>query len=497
MMKLNQVAVAVALAFPMLVSAQSNAELQSQIQDLKAEINQLKALFGQGAKAPAPAAVAAPAPVADQLPAVDPEEFNQIKVKVEGMIDQQSAAGIKGLRISGGFDPVYMVNRAKGTSSFAFLNNFVNTNGSGETYSYDNSYFGMAYLDFQKEMEDGGTKLRLTLAPSKSAGSNYNWGNIVHEASASIPLSDAQTRLLVGQMPDVSGYQPYVNTYAGANNVTSNMLYLGYADYFITKNMLFDFTGITTYTGVGLDLIRGPWETKLFVVNANSARNDINNGACPVGAACSPRPVRSPVFIYNATYAQQEFWYVEFTGYEGKVANAVLGGTSRLDQFEIDGNFTRGNFSGNLQFTVGRQADAAFNGGNAQWWGVSAMASQRVLPKLTLAARADYLNNQKNGGGIFNLYNNGPAATEGTPAYVGDFMNGFGAGNPNAAGYDASKGANRYSLSFAATYRLTPNVALRGEFRHDHASTDAFYYYTDQTYKKTNDVLGLQTVVNF
>ena len=489
-MKLNQMALAVALAFPMLASAQSNAELQSQIQELKAQISQLRALV-------TPAAPAAAAPVAaPAVPAVDPEDFNQIKVKVEGMIDQQSTAGIKGLRIAGGFDPVYMVNRAKGTSSFAFLNNFVNVNGSGEAFSYDNSYFGMAYLDFQKEMEDGGTKFRLTLAPSKSSGSGYNWGSIVHEASASIPLADAQTRLLIGQMPDVSGYEPILNTYVGANSLTSNLLYPGYAEYFITKNLFFDFTSLTTFTGVGLDLVRGPWETKLFLVNANSARNDVNNIACPVGSPCSPAPVRSPVFVYNATYAQDEFWGFEFTGYEGKVANTVMGGASRLDQFEIDGNYTKGDFNSNLQFTVGRQANAAFNGGNSQWWGVSALVSQRVLPKLTLAARADYLNNQKNGGGTFNLYHNGPTGGEG-PAYVGDFVNGFGAGDPTAAGYDANKGANRYSLSFSGTYRLTPNVALRGEFRHDHASTAAFYYYGDQSYKKTNDVLGLQTVVNF
>ncbi len=486
-MKLNQVAFAVALAFPLVASAQSNAELQSQIQELKAQISQLRALIQPAAPVPPAAATAA----AETAPAVDPEDFNQIKVKVEAMLDQQSTAGIKGLRFAGGFDPVYIVNRAKGTSSFAFLNNFTSVNGSGEAFTYDNSYFGIAYLDFQKEMEDGGTKFRLTLAPSKSSGSGYNWGSIVHEASASIPLADAQTRLLIGQMPDVSGYEPILNTYVGANSLTSNLLYPGYGEYFITKNMLFDFTSLTTFTGVGLDLVRGPWETKLFLVNANSARNDINNGACPVGAACSPHPVRSPVFVYNATYAQDEFWGFEFTGYEGKVANAVLGGASRLDQFEIDGNYTKGDFNGNLQFTVGRQANAAFNGGSSQWWGVSALVSQRVLPKLTLAARVDYLNNEKNGGGIFNVF---------TPAgqtNAGDFMNGFGAGDPNAAGYDASKGANRYALSFSGTYRLTPNVALRGELRHDHASTSAFYYYGDQSYKKTNDTLGLQTVVNF
>lgn len=485
-MKINQVAVAVALAFPMLASAQTNAELQNQIEALKAEVNQLKALITRAAVAPAPAAPAA------QLPAVDPEEFNQVRVKVEAMQDQQVTAGFKGLRISGGFDPVYMVNRAKSTSSFAYLNNFANINGSGEAYAYDNSYSGMAYLDIQKEMDDGGTKFRLTLAPSKAAGSGYNWGNIVHEASASIPLTDPQTRLIVGQMPDVSGYEPYVNTYVGANSLTSNLLYPGYGEYFITKNMLFDFTAATMYTGVGLDITRGPWETKLILANFNSARNDVNNLSCPAGgASCtSSAPVRSPTLIYNVTYAQDEFWGFEFTGYEGRVANAVAGGTSRLDQFEIDGNYTRGNFNGNLQATVGRQANAAFNGGDAQWWGVSALVSQRVLPKLTLAARADYLHNQNNGGGTFNIFSSSAAA-------AGDFVNGFGPGDPNDPAFDPNVGANRYSLSLAATYRLTTNVALRAELRHDHASTSAFYYFDDKSYRKDNDTFGLQAVVNF
>lgn len=484
MLKLKQMAVAVTLAFPMVASAQSNAELQKQIEALKAEVNQLKTMVMHGAMAkPAPAAPVAQAPAVAAVPTVDPADFNALQVQVEAMQDQQATAGFKGLRISGGIDPAYMYNRAKGTSSFAFMNNFANVNGSKEAYSYDNSYFGMAYLDVQKEMDDG-TKFRLTLAPSKSASSGYNIGNITHEASVSIPLSDSQTRLMAGQMPDVSGYEPYLNTYDGANNVTSNQLYPGFAESFITKNMLFDFTAASFYTGVGLDLVRGPWETKLYLANFNSARNDLNVTGCTVGVACSPRPERSPTFIYNATYAQEEFWGYEFTGYEGRVTNWIQGGTSRLDQFEIDGWFTRGTISSNLQFTVGQQANGASNGGDAGWWGISAQASKIVMPRLTLAARLDYLNNQKNGGGTFNIAGS-------------DFNNGFGPGDPNDPGYDANKGANRYALSLAATYRLSRNVALRGEFRHDHASTPAFYYYVDQTYKHSNDTLGLQTIVNF
>lgn len=483
MMKLKQTALAVSLVFPILASAQSNADLQRQIDALQVQIKQLtEALKG-----------AAPAPVqAAQVPTVDPDDFNRIKTKVEAMEDQSEIAGFKGLRISGGIDPTYVYNRNKRSSSFGFLNNFSgnDSNGSPQVYSYDNSYFGLAYLDIQKELDDGGTRFRLTLAPSKSAGSSFNIGNIAHEASASIPIDGPSTRLLVGQMPDVSGYQPFFNSFVGANSVTSNLLYPGFSEYFVTKNLLFDFTAATAYTGVGLDLARGAWDTKLFLANMNSARNDISGN--------NTASTRSPSFIYNATYAKEEFWGVEFTGYEGKVLNPNASLTStpsatRLDQFEIDGWWTRGDINTNLQLTLGRQQQAAFNGGDSQWYGMSYVLSKKVGPAWTFAGRFDYLNNQKNGGGTFNVFGgNDPAGVA-----TGDVYNGFGPGDPNDPNYDPNKGANRFSVTGAVTYRLTRNVAFRGELRFDRATTPSFYQWSDGTYRKSNTTIGLQTIVNF
>jgi hypothetical protein len=456
--------------------------------------------------------LALPYASAQSTEAVNPGEFNQLQTKVDAIQDSMEVSGLKGLRISGGIDPVYIYNRAKGTASFAFLNNFSSINGSGEFYSYDNSYFGMAYLDIQKEMDDGGTKMRLTLEPSKSSGSQYNFGNIVHEASASIPLDGLSTRLIVGQMPDVSGYEPFINGFAGANNITSNQLYPGFGEFFITKNMLFDFAAATFYTGAGVDLVRGPWETKFILANFNSARNDCPVTAVGAGAGPCKGSSKSPTFIYNATYAKEEYWGFEFTGYDGVVSNWNAGGVSRLDQFEIDGWYTRADFNTNLQYTVGRQKGAANNhNGDAGWWGISSLVSERLTPRLTLAGRFDYLNNEKNGGGTFNTYDSnycnsaintamgGTTACDGTGTApgTGDSINGFGAGDPNAAGYDANKGANRYELSLSATYRLTRYVALRGELRHDVATTAAFYNFNDGTFQKTNDTIGLQTIVNF
>jgi hypothetical protein len=499
MLKLKQMAVAVALALPMLASAQTNAELKSEIDLLKAQINELKAMMQHQVTAPA----AAPA----SGEAVDPAEFAAVRTKVDALVDDKETAGFKGLRMYAGIDPTYLYNRAKNSSSFAFLNNSASINGSNEVFGYDNSTYGMAYIDFQKEME-GGTKLRLTLAPSKSTGSQYNFGNIVHEAYASIPLGgDPATRLLVGQIADVSGYQPWLNSYVGANSIVSNQLFPGYGEYFITKNLLFDFTAATFFTGAGLDILRGNWEWKFIAGNFNSARNDVN--ACPANdgtgsIACDPRPVRSPTFIYNAYYYINEFSGFEFTGYEGKVTNWIKGGASRLDSFEIDGNYTRGDFNGNLQYTIGRQKQGAFNGGDSQWWGLSGLAAQKVTSNLTLAGRIDYLNNEKNGGGTINVGYLVPTPLDSSPTspFVGDFYNGFGPGMvaDGEGGWmpvDMNKGANRTSLAFSATYRLTPNVAFRGEIRHDHATTPAFYFFNDQSFRKTNDVFGVQTVVNF
>jgi len=518
MFKIKKIVLAMALALPMVASAETNDELKSEIDLLKAQINELRAMVKQQAAAPAP--VEATAPVAT----VDPADFSQLQTKVEGLIDDKEVTGHKNLRISGGIDPTYIYNRAKGTSSFAFLNNAGSINGSGEVFGYDNSTWGMAYLDFQKEME-GGTKMRITLAPSKSAGSAFNWGNIVHEAYASIPLSDAQTRLMVGQFADVSGYQPWLNTYIGANSISSNQLFPGYGEYFITKNLLFDFTNPYFYTGVGLDMTRGPWETKLYLANFNSARNDVNG--CPAATQSSvtdpttttptttvtgsnvscPSTSRNihPTIIYNATFAKEEFWGFEFTGYEGVVANPMylanpaLAANTRLDQFEIDGNYTRAEFNGNIQLTIGQQQNAAYNGGNAHWWGFSTLLSQRVMPQLTLAARLDYLANHANGGGTYATADAIPSTIDngGSVTYLGDFYNGFGPGDPNAPGYDANKGADRSSLSLSSTYRWSPNVAFRGEWRFDHATTPSFYYWNTQSFGHSNQLLGLQTVVNF
>ena len=196
------VALAAAAALPAL--AQSNAELLQELKALKDRVLELEKKLQAAATAPTPAA--APATATAAAPATAPagmtpeqaRELNRITVKAEAMQDSFADLGYKGLKISGAIDPTWIYNRRQDNSTFVLLNN------GGARYTYDNSYFGMAVLDFEKET-DSGTKWKLTLAPERGTGSLFN-GSVVHEASVSLPLTDLQTRLWVGQIPDWTGY---------------------------------------------------------------------------------------------------------------------------------------------------------------------------------------------------------------------------------------------------------------------------------------------------
>ncbi len=140
-----------------IAAAQSNADLLKELDALKKRVAELEAK--QKAEPAKPAAAQW---------GMTPEqaaEFNRISVKTEAMEDAREASGLKGLKISGYMDPAFIYNKRQNRAGFQFLN-AVGDDG----YNYDNSYFGMAMIDFQKEME-GGTKWRLTLAPNRGVGS--------------------------------------------------------------------------------------------------------------------------------------------------------------------------------------------------------------------------------------------------------------------------------------------------------------------------------------
>ncbi len=455
-------ALAVAAAFP--AAAQSNQQLLDELRALRERVNELEKKLAAPQQQPAQGQSGQWGMTPEQA-----RELSRIATKTEALEDNAEAAGFKGLKISGLLDPVYIYNKNRSTSSFVFLNNFAS---DSEAFSYDNSYFGMAVIDFQKELE-GGTRWRLTLAPHKSVGSNYNYPSIVHEASVSIPITDLQTRWWVGQIPDWSGYEYYLS------NQTK----------FITHNMMFDFLAPTFYTGIGTDFISGKWQLKTFAGNMNAARNNPGDDG---------RSLKQPMLSARVDYSKGEFngWGSAFQF--GKTANNVAGGNSRLFNIEVDGYFIRGDLTVQGQVNYGTQKQAAFNGGDARWYGASGLVAYKLTPRFEMGARLDFINNAKNGGGIFNIL----FPTDAGGTVLPDGVNGFGPGmvqqdDGSWAVTNVDKGANRYALALGVNYLLTQNTTLKAEYRYDRASLPVFLVLPEGAYRKDNHLFGASVVVSF
>ncbi|MDC8784242.1 DUF3138 family protein [Roseateles koreensis] len=394
------------------------------------------------------------------------QDFNRIAVKAEALEDSRDFMGMKNLKISGYFDLAYVYNQAQDRAGFQFINP-VQSGG----YGYDNSYFGMAMLDFLKET-DSGTRWHLTLAPNRGAGAIIDGSSIVHEASVSVPLTDLQTRLIAGQIPDWSGYEfvPAPQTKL------------------VSHNLLFDFTLPVSYTGIGVDIVRGKWETKALLANMNASLRTPHQ--------------KAPVLAYRVDYSKGEFDGFGFAGVHGNVANYADGGgsqlpDSRLDTFEFDAYFIRGDLTLQGQMSIGRQKNAAITldpvtgeHRDAQWWGASTLMAYKFQPTLEGIVRLDYLNNEKNGGGLL-----GYASSDG--------RNGIGPGWSYDSAASAwtqtnpERGANRTALTVGANFNFNANTTFKLEYRSDFASEAVFFDARSNGYRKTNHLLGGAMVVSF
>jgi len=442
--------------------AQSNDDLLKELRALKSKVEELEKKLQ-----------AVPAPPAEGqaqwgMTQEQSKDFNRLLVKTEALEDAQESQGFKSLKIAGYMDPSFIYNKNQNRAGFQFLSP-VNDDG----YNYDNSYFGTVSLDFQKELE-GGTKWRLTLMPSRGAGlvANPTGGSIVHEASVSVPLDDLSTRVIAGQIPDWSGYE-YIQA-------TTTKL--------VTRGLLLDFTEPTAYTAAGMEFIRGKFDTKVVVGNFNT----------PMRSAKQTQPV----IAYRVDYSKGEFDGWGLAGVEGKVWNPNTGETSRLDLFEFDTYFIRGDLTLQGQAGFGRQRqastvpDANGNLRDAQWFGLSGLAAYKLEPRLEAVARLDYLRNDKNGGGLLGY--SGFTDADGN-AFGTDGRNGIGV-SPTCFASEAAatcKGANRTALAVGMNYLLTSNTTLKAEYRLDTATQAVFYDARSGAYKKQNQLLGASMVVSF
>jgi hypothetical protein len=278
-------------------------------------------------------------------------------------------------------------------------------------------------------------------------------------------------------MPDWSGYEMY----------QANLKKL------ITHNLLFDFTAPATFTGAGLELTRGKWITKGVLANMNAARN--------------PDGVRAPVMAYRVDYSRGEFQGFGFAGVHGKASNGAFRDNiddsgqwkqTRVDLFEVDAYFIRGDWTVQGQVSVGRHKGAAIVPDpttgelrDARWAGLSALAAYKFNPRLEGVVRVDHIRNAKNGGGLLTYSAN-------------DGRNGIGV-DPNIAADCAlvptvaacNTGANRTALSFGLSYLWDLNTTFKVEYRLDRANLPVFANPEETAYRKNNSLLGASVVVSF
>ena len=457
-------ALLVASLTPAVSWADTNADLLKELRALKDRVAELEKKVEEQAAAPK---------------GMTPEQqadFNRIAVKTEAMEDSRDMLGLKGLKISGYMDPTFIYNQRQNQGGFQFLNNV-----SDGGYHYDNSYFGAAVIDFTKET-DGGSRWRLTLAPNRGVGAVFNGGNSpIQEASVSVPLSDLQTRLIAGQLPDWSGWE-----YLPA---TQNKL--------ITHNLLFDFTLPTAYTGAGLELTRDKWIVKGVLANMNASKRGTGETA--------------PALAYRVDYAKGEFQGFGFAGVHGKAVNYrasldttgnVLTGEAfstrdtNVNLFEADAYFIRGDWTVQGQLSYGQQKAGAITPDpetgalrTARWWGLTALAAYKFEPRLEGTVRYDYLNNRKNGGGLLGYG-------------FSDHRDGYGVADTNGDGVvdsadDNERGVNRQALTLGISYLFNQNTTLKAEYRLDRASGAVFEDIKNGGYKKTNQLLGASVLVSF
>jgi hypothetical protein len=453
-LRLTVLAAALAGGFPAL--AQSNADVLNELKALRDRVAELEKKL-QAAEAAKPK---------DGQWGMTPEqarELNRVTVKTEAMEDSRDAQGLKNLTISGFADPTFIWNQRQNRAGFQFLNNVAD-----DGYNYDNSYFGAITLSFEKET-DSGTRYRLTLTPNRGTDSVIGNGGLVNEATISVPLSDLQTRLIAGHVPDWTGYE--------YQQSTLNKL--------ITHNLLFDFTIPTSFTGAGVDITRGKWWTRVMLAQVNATKN--------------PQGERAPALTYRVDYSRGEFQGWGFAGVHGKAANFRSDdvnpitldpydtSNTRLDLFEVDAYFIRGDVTVQGQIGFGQQKRAAITAdpvtGNlrdSRWWGLSLLGAYKFNPRLEGIARVDFINNKKNGGGLLGYT-------------FADGRNGIGP-DPNG---DQEKGANRTALSLGLSYALSLDTTIKAEYRLDRANVPVFEDVKSGNFKKTNNLFGTSVVVAF
>ena len=431
--------------------AQSVADLQKEIQALRAQLQTLQQ------KVEAISAQPEATPLAQQV--------NRLEQRLDLGEDDTEQSGFKGLKINGVIEAAYKRNTISASNEFS------------ASAGYAVGEFGMVQIT--KESQDGeGVDWTLRLLPGGDP--------LVHEASLSIPLNKT-TRIIAGFMPDFQGYE---FAFPNANATLGNQL--------ITHNALYDLAGATAYTGAGMayTLGGGNYAFKWIVGNADhgadSASYSFDAPSMDVTAmaentttfAAASSEARTTAFAYRGDWYVNDTTYVGLSGLHGR-------GNRVFDIVAVDGGVTRGDWQVNGQFTIGRMDLAGANGSGTSWQGVSGLVGYKIVPRLQLLARADYLMNSENGGGTY--YDNG-----------GIYGNGLGPerASDGSFAYDAdtglaTKGANLMRLTVGTNYQVNSTTQWKTEFRLDQSSGYNFLNADGVTYSKDKQSMATSLVLSF
>lgn len=376
---------------------------------------------------------------------VNPQEFNRLVQKMDIAEDDSIKAGFKGLKIKSAMEASFLQSSSNGVATFAA------GDGNGAT----------AMVEFTKEAEGGdGVNWTLRLTPGGA--------NLVHEATVSLPMAEG-TRVYGGLIPDFQGYEA---TFTHQNPL-------------VTHNALFDFAGPATYTGIGMTHgLAKDVALKWMVGNIDAGNDDAALTA--TGAATGSK--RTVGLAYRFDWTLSEYATLGLSG-------AHASSYRKFNVMAVDGGYIRGDWLFNGHLNAGNLVNGAYNGADAKWWGVSALAGFKITPRLQLLARADYLNNRESGGGTYvgNYLNNPLDASFASP------LAGTGLGPElDSLGLvvDQNVGANLTRISLGTNYLVNPSTQWKTEIRVDQSTGSNF---TDQNGAATSSkaTIGTSVLVSF
>jgi hypothetical protein len=452
--------------------AQSAAELQKEIQALKAQLQTLQQ------KVDAISAQPSVTPLSQQV--------NRLEQRLDLGEDDNEKSGFKGMKINGVIEAAYKRNNIDASHEFGASAGY----GAGE----------FAMVQITKESQDGeGVDWTLRLLPGGDP--------LVQEASLSIPLNKT-SRIIAGLIPDFQGYE-YI--FPNANSTLGNQL--------ITHNALYDLAGATAYTGVGMayTLGGGNYALKWVMGNADVAsdagatwdpvpkeRTGFLRAKVDSGVEVTPDTATQADQIYPAgstakttIFAYRGDWYVNDTTFVGLSGLHGLGNRV-FDIMAVDGGITRGDWQLNGQVTIGRMDRAAANGSGTSWQGISGLVGYKVVPRLQLLARADYLMNSENGGGTY--VDNGGWGF-GCPTDCKS--NGLGPERKEDGSFDidangvATTGASLMRFTIGTNYQVNSTTQWKTEFRLDQSSGYNFMSADTVTPRKDKQSMATSLVLSF